>query len=77
MKETYIFTWRKHWGWNKVLVTDHSYDTKSNKMILFMHKGGVREIAHWSDCEMQLGIDWETVQITSMVNKAKRDSIVA
>ena len=47
------------WHTNKVI--GHQYETDSNKLICYLPDGGLREIAHWSDCEIILGADWQSL----------------
>ncbi len=54
----YILKYKKGWFWKKVVVIGHNYDQTQDKMILFFEDGGVREIAEWKKCEIQLGQDW-------------------
>ena len=42
-------------------VIGHQYETDSNKLICYLPDGGLREIAHWSDCEIILGADWQSL----------------
>ena len=44
--------------WHSAKVIGHHYETGSNILILYFPEGGLREIAHWNDCEMLLGSDW-------------------
>jgi hypothetical protein len=44
--------------WHSLNVIGHQYETSSNKLIVYFPDGGLREIAHWSDCELLLGSDW-------------------
>ena len=44
--------------WHSIKVIGHQYETGSNKLICYLPKGGLREIAHWDDCEILLGSDW-------------------
>ena len=47
--------------WHTIKVIGHQYETDSNKLICYLHEGGLREIAHWSDCEIILGADWQSL----------------
>ena len=47
--------------WHSAKVIGHQYETGSNKLILYFPEGGLREIAHWNDCEMLLGSDWQKI----------------
>ena len=44
-----------------IKVIGHQYETDSNKLICYLPDGGLREIAHWSDCEIILGADWQSL----------------
>ena len=47
--------------WHTIKVIGHQYETDSNKLICYLPEGGLREIAHWSDCEIILGADWQSL----------------
>ena len=47
--------------WHTIKVIGHQYETDSNKLICYLPDGGLREIAHWSDCEIILGADWQSL----------------
>lgn len=59
MNKTYCFKWKRGYIWRKKIVIGHSYEPDTDKMTLFFPEGGLREIAHWSDCEMALGVEWD------------------
>jgi len=60
MNIVYKLKWRRgDFGiWHTLKVIGHQYETGSNKLICYFPDGGLREIAHWNDCEMSLGSDW-------------------
>ena len=60
MNIVYKLKWRRgDFGiWHTLKVIGHQYETGSNKLICYYPDGGLREIAHWNDCEMSLGSDW-------------------
>ena len=60
MNTVYILKWRRGdlGFWHTLKVIGHQYETGSNKLICYFPEGGLREIAHWNDCEMLLGSDW-------------------
>ena len=60
MNIVYKLKWRRGdlGFWHSAKVIGHQYETKSNKLILYFPDGGLREIAHWNDCELLLGSDW-------------------
>ena len=68
----YIFKYRKggSWLWNKKEVVGHKYEESQNKMILYYPNGGLKEIAHWTDHEVELGVDWMLAIKKSMEEKA-------
>ena len=47
--------------WHTIKVIGHQYEPDSNKLICYLPDGGLREIAHWSDCEIILGADWQSL----------------
>ena len=47
--------------WHTIKVIGHQYESDSNKLICYLPDGGLREIAHWSDCEIILGADWQSL----------------
>jgi hypothetical protein len=56
----YKLKWRRgDFGfWHTLKVIGHQYETGSNKLICYLPDGGLREVAHWNDCEITLGSDW-------------------
>ena len=60
MNIVYKLKWRRGdlGFWHTLKVIGHQYETGSNKLICYFPEGGLREIAHWNDCEMLLGSDW-------------------
>ena len=60
MNIIYKLKWRRGdlGFWHSLNVIGHQYETGSNKLIAYFPDGGLREIAHWNDCEMILGSDW-------------------
>ena len=60
MNIVYKLKWRRGdlGFWHSLNIIGHQYETGSNKLILYFPDGGLREIAHWNDCEMLLGSDW-------------------
>jgi len=60
MNIVYKLKWRRGdlGFWHFLNVIGHQYETGSNKLIVYFPDGGLREIAHWNDCEMSLGSDW-------------------
>ena len=60
MNIVYKLKWRRGdlGFWHSLDVIGHQYETGSNKLICYFPDGGLREIAHWNDCEMLLGSDW-------------------
>ena len=60
MNKVYKLKWRRgDFGfWHSLNVIGHQYETSSNKLICYFPDGGLREIAHWNDCEIILGSDW-------------------
>ena len=63
MNKVYKLKWRRgDFGiWHTIKVIGHQYETDSNKLICYLPDGGLREVAHWSDCEMMLGADWQSL----------------
>jgi len=57
---TYFFKWRKSGSifYKKEKVRGHRFEEKQNKMILYLEKGEIKEIAKWTDHECFLGLDW-------------------
>ena len=70
MNIVYKLKWRRgDFGlWHSAKVIGHQYETGSNKLILYFPEGGLREIAHWNDCEMLLGSDWSKLTIVESGN---------
>lgn len=60
MNIVYKLKWRRgDFGiWHTLKVIGHQYETGSNKLICYFPDGGLREVAHWNDCELLLGSDW-------------------
>jgi hypothetical protein len=58
MNKDYYFRWKKKYFWHKEKVVGHKYEEEQNKMLLYLDNGGLREVAHWDQCECKLGIDW-------------------
>jgi hypothetical protein len=60
MNTIYKLKWRRGdlGFWHSLKVIGHQYETGSNKLIVYFPEGGLREIAHWNDCEILLGPDW-------------------
>ena len=60
MNIVYKLKWRRGdlGFWHSLDVIGHQYETGSNKLICYFPDGGLREIAHWNDCELSLGSDW-------------------
>jgi hypothetical protein len=60
MNIVYKLKWRRGdlGFWHTLKVIGHQYETGSNKLIVYFPEGGLREIAHWNDCEILLGSDW-------------------
>ena len=60
MNIIYKLKWRRGdlGFWHSLNVIGHQYETGSNKLIVYFPDGGLREIAHWNDCELLLGSDW-------------------
>ena len=60
MNIVYKLKWRRGdlGFWHSLNVIGHQYETGSNKLICYFPDGGLREIAHWNDCELLLGSDW-------------------
>ena len=56
---SYKFKWKRNWFKHSQRVIGHTYDTPSDKMILYLPNGGLREIKKWSECEIFLGEDWK------------------
>ena len=67
---TYVFKYKRRFLWSKVTVIGHGLDRDQDKMVLYRPDGGVREIAHWRDCEIQLGTDWKVAQQKKMEEQA-------
>ena len=62
--------------WHSAECIGHQYETGSNKLILYFPEGGLREIAHWNDCEMSLGSDWSKLTIDDSGNtEAVKDKL--
>jgi hypothetical protein len=70
MNIVYKLKWRRgDFGlWHSAKVIGHQYETGSNKLILYFPDGGLREIAHWNNCEMILGSDWSKLTIDESGN---------
>ena len=76
MNEHYVYAWRRRKVWfTKATVIGHNYDKDQNKMILYLPGGGIREIAHWSDCECKLGVDWVGAQAAQIKKEAGQTPI--
>ena len=60
MNIIYKLKWRRGdlGFWHSLNVIGHQYETGINKLIAYFPDGGLREIAHWNDCELELGSDW-------------------
>ncbi len=75
MNIVYKLKWRRgDFGfWHSLDVIGHQYETGSNKLICYFPDGGLREIAHWNDCELELGSDWSklTNDVTGNVDAVK------
>ena len=54
----YKFKYRKGWFWKTYSVVGHRYEESQDKMALYFENGSIREISHWKDCEVFLGVDW-------------------
>ncbi len=78
MNIVYKLKWRRGdlGFWHSAKVIGHQYETGSNKLILYFPEGGLREIAHWNDCEMSLGSDWSKLTIDDSGNtEAVKDKL--
>jgi len=62
----YVFKFRRRWFWTSLNVVGHAYDVGQDKMVVYFEGGSVREIAHWGQCEIQLGVDWVLAQKKSL-----------
>ena len=75
MNIVYKLKWRRGdlGFWHSLDVIGHQYETGSNKLICYFPDGGLREIAHWNDCELELGSDWSklTNDVTGNVDAVK------
>jgi hypothetical protein len=67
---SYKFKYKRKFFWTRITVIGHGYDATQDKMVLYMPTGAIREIAHWRDCEVQLGTDWKLAQQKAMEDKA-------
>ena len=58
--ETYKVKWRRtgDWLWSAFKVVGHKYFEETDKMVLYLLHGGLREIPMWSECHVFLGRDW-------------------
>ena len=61
MNIVYKLRWRRKGFWHTIKAIGHSYEETSNKLVVYFPDGGLREIAHWKDCELMLGSDWKKV----------------
>ena len=78
MNTVYKLKWRRgDFGfWHSLDIIGHQYETGSNKLIVYFPEGGLREIAHWNDCEMSLGSDWSKLTIDDSGNtEAVKDKL--
>ena len=78
MNIVYKLKWRRgDFGiWHTIKVIGHQYETGSNKLICYFPDGGLREIAHWNNCEMSLGSDWSKLTIDDSGNtEAVKDKL--
>jgi len=66
----YCFKFRRKWFWRSLTVVGHSYVVDQDKMVLFFEGGSVREIAHWKECELRLGVDWVLAQKRALEEQA-------
>jgi len=59
--DIYLFKWRRKWLWRKIEVVGHKLEIEVDKMVLYLPNGSIRELKKWSDCELNLGVDWVLV----------------
>lgn len=57
----YVFKYKKagRWFWKTIKVSGHGYIADQDKMVLYYPDGTIRELAHWKDYEVTLGLDWK------------------
>ena len=61
MNQVYKLKWKRNFIWHSANIIGHSYDVDINKLIIYFPEGGLREISHWSDCEMILDRHWSAI----------------
>jgi len=70
----YVLRWKRFLFWQKKKVCGHAYDKDTDKMVLYLMDGSIREIKKFHNCELALGIDWVLVTKQDM-EKASGQSI--
>ena len=58
MQYTIKYKKPRSWFWKSETVRGHQFDELQNKLVLYYEDGSVREIAHWKDYEVKLGVEW-------------------
>ena len=61
MNQVYKLKWKRNFIWHSANIIGHNFDTDVDKFIIYFPEGGLREISHWSDCEMILDKNWSAI----------------
>lgn len=67
---SYVFKFKRRFFWRSFTIVGHAYDERQDKLVMYFPNGGLREIKHWKDCEVCLGVDWKLAQQKAMEDKA-------
>jgi len=63
MKTYKIKWWREPEGvLHEEVVVDHGYYAQSDRFFFEYEDGGMKEVALWSHCSLELGADWRELQ---------------
>jgi hypothetical protein len=77
MMNFYNFTYRRVLkdgsvsDWSTFPVIGHRYEKELDLMNIYREDGSLRTICHWTDCEVDLGIDWVIYTREVMANDEK------
>jgi hypothetical protein len=62
MEYLITYKYRSSWFWTKQVVTGHSYQKDSDKLVVFKKNGEIFEIPEWSKHYVKLGTDFIAAQ---------------
>jgi len=71
MNKKYIFKYRRKYFWKKIAVIGHKLEDQT--MVLYMENGGLYTIPKWSECSLQLGVDWVLAVKSNMESQTGAD----